>query len=99
MVRLASWDRHTEVQPKFCALLFVNSPGLNSILGDGEKRKIHQLYVRQIAIVDDYQKLMLEWLYCDKGAVASEDLPLDFSKEILQQDNILSVFEKNSRSA
>ena len=79
---------------EFNALLYIPSRPPMDLFFQNAKHGI-QLYIRRVFIMSDCKELMPEYLRFVKGVVDSENLPLNISREILQQDRTTAVIKKS----
>lgn len=83
---------------EFKALLYLPSKApFDMFQQEGTKHGIH-LYVKRIFIMDNCEALLPRYLRFAKGVVESNDLPLNVSREILQEDAVIKKIEKNVTS-
>ncbi|MGN2634914.1 molecular chaperone HtpG [Nocardia takedensis] len=94
------WDEPLEIIPlkaegtfEYQALLFIPSHAPFDLFTREHKRGV-QLYVKRVFIMDNCEELMPEYLRFVKGVVDAQDLSLNVSREILQQDRQIQMIRK-----
>ena len=95
-----AWDEPLEVIPfkaegtfEYQALLFIPSQAPFDLFMREGKAGVH-LYVKRVFIMDDSEELLPEYLRFIKGVVDAQDLSLNVSREILQQDRQIRAIRR-----
>merc|ERR1711931_444565 len=84
-----------EGEVTFKSILFVPETAPHNLFNDyGSKTSHIKMFVRRVFITDDFTEMMPKYLNFVKGVVDSDDLPLNVSRETLQQNKLLKVIKK-----
>jgi molecular chaperone HtpG len=87
--------RHFRVEgtQEFTGLLFVPKRPPFDMFSTEERHGV-RLHVKRVFIMDDCKELLPRWLRFVRGVIDSEDLPLNVSREILQDSKLVRVMKK-----
>lgn len=98
------WDTYadvkhfsTEGQVEYKTVMYVPKRAPFDMFGKNETKKSKmKLYVNRVLISEKTEDMLLpEWLNFITGVVDSNDLPLNVSREMLQQNRVMNVIQKN----
>ncbi|OOG66007.1 molecular chaperone HtpG [Rhodanobacter sp. B04] len=87
---LAWTHNRVEGSQSFTTLLYIPSqPPFDLMMGGRDERKGLKLYIKRVFIMDAAEELLPNYLRFVRGVVDADDLPLNVSREILQQNRQL----------
>jgi molecular chaperone HtpG len=87
--------KHFKVEgtQEFTGLLFVPKRPPFDLFSPEERHGV-RLHVKRVFIMDDCKELLPRWLRFVRGVIDSEDLPLNVSRELLQDSKIVRIIKK-----
>ncbi len=88
---LAWTHNRVEGSQSYTLLLYVpEKPPFDAVLSGRDERKGLKLYIRRVFIMDASEQLLPSYLRFVRGVVDSDDLPLNVSREILQENRLVA---------
>ena len=86
---------NVEGATEFTCLLFIPQTAPYDIFDKLKKSKNIKLFVKRVLIADECENIVPEYLNFVKGLVDSNDLPLNVSREMLQENNLIKIINKH----
>ena len=83
-----------EGQIEYKGILYLPKKIKNNVFERGVTQNNIKLYVRKVFVSDNSAVLCPEWLHFISGVVDTDDLPLNVSREILQENKVIKVIKK-----